>query len=78
MSEEITISMIATDGKVKWIERSKVSLFREKGWYIIQNPKEKYYPQYDQALNKPQEDTVGTATRVIKTGFEDVLGIVIV
>lgn len=66
MSKDIKVSMIATDGKVRWVDQDKSSEFVERGWRMVMNPKETYYPQYDQALNKkPVPDDVGNAMRVI-------------
>lgn len=48
MSEEIKVSMIGVDGKVRWIDQRVAKTMVEKGWQYIQNPKEVYYPQYDQ------------------------------
>ncbi len=74
--DENRISMIGVDGKVRWIDQLKVTEFREKGWRVIVNPKETYYPQYDQALNKPKEDEVGTNTQVLDNdNFKDLLGV---
>lgn len=45
------ISMIDTRGEVKWIRQTEVSLQKEKGWRVVSNPHQTYYPQYDSQIN---------------------------
>ncbi len=71
------VSLIGTDGKVRWIEERKVPEFIDKGWRHITNPKEVYYPQYDARLKQVKPDEVGNSTRVIENiGISNPLGIV--
>ena len=51
MPDQIQVSMVNTRGRVVWVEESKVRDLREQGWRVIVNPREQYYPQYDQSLN---------------------------
>lgn len=75
--EENKVSLIGVDGKVRWLPESKVREFVDKGWRTIVNPKETYYPEYDQALTRPQRDEVGNSTRIIENHYKDILGIIV-
>jgi hypothetical protein len=50
------ISMIDTRGEVKWIRQSEVQQQKEKGWRVVSNPHQTYYPQYDTQLNAVVSD----------------------
>lgn len=52
MADEVKYSVIGIDGKVRWLEKKQADTFiDEKGGQYISNPKEVYYPQYDQTLS---------------------------
>ena len=76
---EVQVSMINTRGRVVWVDNNKVKEMRDIGWRIIVNPKEKYYPQYDQTVGKAKEDEVGANTKVVENdGYGNPLGIIMV
>ena len=77
--DKVQISMVNTRGRVVWVDEPKVRDLREQGWRIIINPKETYYPQYDQTLgNKVKEDEIGGNTKIVENGnYGDVLGIIV-
>lgn len=73
------VSMVNTRGRVVWIEEVKVVELRDQGWRIIVNPKEKYYPQYDQSTGKVAEDEVGADTKVLENSDpSNRLGIIVI
>lgn len=78
MSDDIKVSLIGVDGKVRWIDQRLAPDFIEKGWRSIVNPKENYYPQYDQAVSSPQHDEVGNNMKVVDGKFGNVLGIIVI
>lgn len=43
-------TMLAPDGGVRYIPLYMKEELLKKGWKIINNPKEEYYPQYDTTL----------------------------
>lgn len=47
-----TVSMVNPRGRVTEIDEKKVSSFIEKGFKVVINPKEKYYPDLDKNINK--------------------------
>ena len=71
------MSLIGVDGKVRWIEESKVREFVDKGWRHIQNPKETYYPQWDMRNQDVEPDREGSRTRVIESNPMNLLGIIV-
>lgn len=76
---ENQVSMVNTRGRVVWIEESKIVDLRDQGWRMIVNPKELYYPQYDQSQGKVKEDEVGGATKVIENADQsNPLGIIVI
>lgn len=79
MSRDITLSMVNTRGRVVWVEEDKVVKLRQEGWRVIVNPKENYYPQYDQSLTKVKEDEIGDSTKVFDNdAYRNVLGIIVI
>ena len=79
MSRDITLSMVNTRGRVVWVEEDKVIKLRQEGWRVIVNPKENYYPQYDQSLIKVKEDEIGDSTKVFDNdAYKNTLGIIII
>ena len=76
---ETQVSMINKRGRVVWVEGNKVAALRDEGWRVIVNPKETYYPQYDQSGGKVvPEDEIGVKTKVVDNSFfADVLGIIV-
>jgi hypothetical protein len=77
---EVKVSMVNTRGRVVWVEESRIGGLRGEGWRIIVNPKETYYPQYDQtAGGKLKDDEVGGNTRVLENdSYSNQLGIVVI
>ena len=76
---EVQISMINSRGRVVWVDESRVTGLREIGWRVIVNPKEKYYPQYDQIItNRQPDDEYGDGTHVVDDVYRDVLGIIVI
>lgn len=51
-SPNVLTSMVNTRGRVVWVKYWEVALEKERGSKIIHNPRETYYPQYDQELNR--------------------------
>lgn len=45
------ISVVNTRGRVVWIHPWEIDLHRQQGAKVIHNPKQSYYPEYDQELN---------------------------
>lgn len=75
---EPQVSMVNVRGRVVWVDESKVSDFRDMGWRIIVNPKESYYPQYDQTLGTVKEDQIGGNTHVLDhENYGNKLGIIV-
>lgn len=75
---ENKISMVGIDGKVRWVEESKASDFIDKGWRVITNPKEVYYPNLDQRLREVKPDEIGHGTKVVEdSNHGNTLGIII-
>lgn len=73
------VSMVNTRGRVVWIDEVKVVELRDQGWRIIVNPKERYYPQYDQSTGSVKEDEVGSATKVVENDdYNNRLGIIVI
>ena len=74
--DDYRVPMINTRGRVIWIPMSQVSERKENGWTKIENPKQDYYPQYDQYFTQKKE-TPSEDTRLIFTGDKgDILGII--
>lgn len=72
------VSLIGIDGKVRWIEESKVPDYIDRGWRVIVNPKEAYYPQYDQRFQNAKPDEVGKSVKVIEnSNHGNKLGIIV-
>lgn len=46
------ISVINTRGRTMWIKPKEWDNLRRQGCRLIQNPREEYYPEWDQELNK--------------------------
>lgn len=44
------ISLINPRGRVTMVRLWEVAMLKTQGWRIINNPKEDYYPQFDQTL----------------------------
>lgn len=44
--------MVNTRGRVMWVKGWELETFRRQGAKSIMNPKQDYYPEYDQELNK--------------------------
>ena len=75
---ENQISMVNQRGRVVWVDEHKVPELRDQGWRIIVNPKEAYYPQYDQTIGKTKEDEVGASTKVLENDeFKNQLGLIV-
>lgn len=49
------ISLINKRGRVVWVDQTQVQGLMDQGFQVISNPKQTYYPQYDQDLNKGQK-----------------------
>lgn len=78
MSDDLKLSVIGVDGKVRWLSKRDADRFIiEKGGQFISNPKEAYYPQYDQTsvqknkIEKPADVKVFTVENA-----NSVLGII--
>lgn len=79
MADDIRLSVIGVDGKVRWLEKKEADRFvRERGGQYISNPKEVYYPQYDQTTvqRKKSEPTRDVQVFTIENA-NDKLGIII-
>ena len=79
--DDIKVSVIGVDGKVRWLETRQAKQFvEERGGQYILNPKEKYYPQFDQAhaLAKKREDFKNDDGIERATVEKDILGVIIV
>lgn len=71
--------MVNPRGRVIWVDEDRVNQLREDGWRIIVNPKELYYPQYDQTQGRPKEDDIGSTTKVVDNeAFGNKLGIIVI
>lgn len=72
------ISMVNTRGRVVWVEERRIPELRDQGWRIIVNPKETYYPQFDQTTGTAKEDEIGSATKVVENdNYSDQLKIIV-
>lgn len=54
------ISMVNPRGRVTWVRRWEIHMLREQGYRIINNPKEEYYPEYDQTSHNAESVIEGT------------------
>lgn len=50
IDQNTKITMLGLDGGVKYVPLYMKEELLKKGWKVITNPKEEYYPQYDQTL----------------------------
>lgn len=46
------ISVVNPRGRVMWVKPWEVDNLRKQGCRLIINPREEYYPEYDNELNK--------------------------
>lgn len=72
---QISITLINPRGRVVEVEEYKAQGLRDQGWRTIVNPKEDYYPQYDQSLGHVKDDGTNNNTRVIEDLGGNKLGI---
>lgn len=63
------IHMINTRGRPVLIDDNLVESYKAKGWRVIINPTETYYPQYDQSNGTYMTQV----TRDIENGDKDML-----
>lgn len=69
--------MVKTDGKVIWIDEARSLEFIEQGWRFIQNPKETYYPQYDQTIGRGTREEAKELVEVVSSSTQNILGIIV-
>ena len=50
MDKNTTISLVAPDGKVRYVPSYMKDELIAKGWRIVINPKREYYPELDKSL----------------------------
>lgn len=71
MREDSMISMVNVRGRVIWVHRWEVDIERQRGSKVISDPRQDYYPQYDQELNKGREnDTSEVSDKDLLEGEE--------
>lgn len=76
--EEIKTYMVNPRGRVVAVEQHQLRELAEKGWRIIQNPKEDYYPQYDQSRAKPKSEESDERTQIVEVDAKDHLGLIVI
>ena len=76
--EEIKTYMVNPRGRVVAVEQHQIRDLGEKGWRIIQNPKEDYYPNYDQSRSKPKDEKADDRTMVVEADVKDHLGLIVI
>jgi hypothetical protein len=77
MNEQDLMVPMLNRGRVVYVPKSEVAMQIEKGWIRIENPKQDYYPQYDQAYNKMAEDDRVAITRLVDNDdYVDRLGVI--
>lgn len=75
----VSVSMVNPKGRVVWVDEIRVNQLRDEGWRIIVNPKESYYPQYDQSQGRAKEDEIGGSTKVVENDtYGNRLGIIVI
>lgn len=70
--QNVFVTMINRRGSVVYVKRWEVPLCREQGMRIINNPKQAYYPEYDEELNPPK-DNIPEENMMMNISDEDLL-----
>ena len=52
-NQNAKVSMISTDGGVKWIPTYLKDKMEKEGWKVVIDPKRDYYMELDQTLKNP-------------------------